>query len=369
MKVSKKLVVQEAAEIKEFTLKNKKLPKYATINGSEFSPSQYCYVLAKQISKMSLPTVNKITVKEPTKSSGDTVNFNIYKNDYVDLALRVANYMELHKQAPNYATYNGKYRIKFELYTFCFSKILAFYKENGYLPNYCLFKSSDVKDTATTTLNTKKTTTSSTSNNTKTTNSKSKKTTKTTTYISTPHYLTENCNRLGQCTPYFCGPHSIHQAIRKFGITKYDEKKLASWCGTTTSGTDHPSINSCIAKVSKETGIKLSVKWKNFSDMGKNDDERFKAIGKLLADKNTAIFWHILYKSSNSPNGTGYGHYEMIDKVNTSTRYVRALNSLGSRNYDGSYVGRLQDRTYSTQSYFARNTPSSQPALCIITKG
>ena len=369
MKVSKKLVIQEAVEIRNFTDKNHKLPKYATINGSEFSPAQYSYVLAKQISKMSLPTINKITVKEATNSTGDKINTKIYKNDYINIALRVANYIETKKQAPNYATFKNK-NIKFELYTYCFSKILAFYKENGYLPNYCLFKSSDIQDTKTTTQDNNKSTTTSTSNNTKNTNSTTKKTPQTTTYISQPHYLTENCNKLGQCTPYYCAPHSIHQAIRKFNITKYDEKTLAGWCGTTTSGTDHQGINTCIAKVSKMTGTKLSVKWKNFSSMGKTDAERFKAIGKLLEKKNIAIIWHIAYiNGGNSTNGTHFGHYEYIDKINTNTTYVRALNSLGTKKSDGSYSGKLQDRKYSIQSYYAKNTPGNQSALCIITKG
>ena len=184
------------------------------------------------------------------------------------------------------------------------------------------------------------------------------------------HYKDKGCNKLGQCTPYYCGPHSIHQAIRKFGITKYTEKQIASFAGSTTAGTDHQGINTAIAKISKDTGIKLTVQWKNFSSMGKTDAERFKAIGKLLGDKNTAILWHIAYiNGGESTSGTKFGHYECIDIINTVTSYVRALNSLGTRNSNGSYQGKLQDRKYNVQAYFARNTPGGQKAICIITRG
>ena len=104
--------------------------------------------------------------------------------------------------------------------------------------------------------------------------------------------------------------------------------------------------------------------------MGKTESERFKNIGKLLAKNNTAIIWHILYVSGGtSTTGTGYGHYEYIDTINTDTNYVRALNSLNVKKSDGSYTGILQDRKYNVQSYYARNTPGGQAALMIITEG
>ena len=181
--------------------------------------------------------------------------------------------------------------------------------------------------------------------------------------------MQEGCNKLGQCTGYYCAPHSIHQAIRKFGITQFTEKQIASWAGTTTSGTGHPGINTAIAKISKESGINLKVQWKNFSDMGESDKERFENIAKILCKDNTAIIWHILYiNGGTGTSGKGFGHYEYIDKINVATSYVRALNSLGNKNSDGSYQGHLQDRAFTIQAYYARNTNGNQPALCIITK-
>ena len=130
-------------------------------------------------------------------------------------------------------------------------------------------------------------------------------------------------------------------------------------------------INTAIAKISKLTGIKLTIKWVNFSDMGKTDDERFEAIGKLLEDPNTGIIWHIAYSGAGEEidDDDFIGHYEYIDIINIKTKYVRALNSLGKIKRDGSYPGHLQDRKFSVQSYFAKHTTGGQPALGIIKKG
>lgn len=368
LKISKSLILQEAKEVKAFVVKNKKIPKYVTISNSQLSPAQYVYLLCKFIGNVKVESIDKIVVKDPSEPNGTSINTNVVKVKYVDMAKRVASYIEKNKQAPNYVSVD-KYNVRFELYVYAFTKIVAFYKENNYLPNYCLFNSSDIQYNKTSSTSSKKSTSTSTSSsknvvkNTKNTNCENP-------YTSSPHYTSEGCNRLGQCTGYFCAPHSIHQAIKKFGITKFSESQIAQWCGTTTNGTGHDGINTAIAKISKETGIKLTVQWKYFSDMGSTDEEKMKAIAKILCDKNKALLWHIAYiNGGNSTNGKHFGHYEYIDKINILTKYVRALNSLGTKKGDGSYTGKLQDRPYSIQSYFARNTPGGQKALCIISRG
>jgi len=269
-------------------------------------------------------------------------------NDYCSRNNRVPSYVVTIRNKADFTTY---------LYACC--KILNYYKDNKTLPKTCLFTSSYIDVYQKSTAKTKNNQSTSTSTN-----------ANIGIYTSSPHYLNENCNRLGQCTSYYCAPHSIHQAIRKFGITKYNEKQLAGWCGTTSYGTDHSGINTCIAKISKETGIKLSVQWKNFSDLGNTRDDRFLALGKLICKPNKAVLCHIGYQGAGqTASGTIFGHYECLDKINTKTKYVRALNSLGTKKSDGSYNGHLQDRPYSLQATYFRNTPGWQKAICIITKG
>lgn len=358
--------MKEAAEIKAFVEKYKRIPKTCNIGNTTLSPYSSSYLLSKVVNHFDEKECGLVDVRiYNADRHKDTINEKVYRDDYLVMMKNFLKFCHAHNRVPAYiTTQKSKTKVSFELYFYCVAKIVDYYQKNKVLPNYCVFYYKDLQNAKTNNATAKKTNSKSTSTSKKTTNSTI------TRFVSYPHYLSAGCNKLGQCTPYWCGPHSIHQVLKKFGITKYTEKQIASYAGSTTAGTDHKGINTAIAKISKATGIKLTVTWKNFSDMGKNDAERFKAIGKLLNDKSTAILWHISYSNGGeSTTGTKFGHYEVIDTINTVTSYVRALNSLGTRKADGSYTGKLQDRKYNVQAYFARNTPGNQPALCIIKKG
>lgn len=355
------LIIQEAKEVKAFVEKNKALPKFCTINGNEYSIYTTAYMFGKLLKNRKATDISIVNIKGPTNHIKDTIKEDVVSADYYDMIKRFVTYCEQNKKVPSYiTTVKSNTQVSFELFTFCLAKIIVYYyNHDNTSPLYCAFNVKDLQPTAT-----KTSTPTPTATATKTV----KKTNCDDPYISTPHYTSTGCNKMGQCTGYWCGPHSIHQAMKKFGITAYTEKQIAAWCGTTTSGTGHPGINTGIAQVGKKAGKKFKVQWKNFSDMGSNDAERFKEIGKILCQPNKAIIWHIAYINGGSgTSGKHFGHYECIDKINGSTKYVRALNSLGDKKADGSYLGRLQDRKYDVQSYFARNTPGGQPALCIIT--
>jgi hypothetical protein len=193
-------------------------------------------------------------------------------------------------------------------------------------------------------------------------------TNKTTTYISTPHLTS---NHLGQDTSYNCACNMLQQLFYKLTSGKIieSEKTIAGWCGTTTAGTDHQSILTGIQKFANKHKLKLSAEWRYYSDFGNTTAQRMKKIGELMSKPNTAVGWHILYcDSGSSTTGGQYGHYEVLDKINTKTQYVRALNSLGYRNKNGSYQGHLQDRSYAVQDYYAKHTPGNQKAILIIKK-
>ena len=306
------------------------------------------YKKAKKLLKQKPKNIN---VKAPSNISyNHTINEKVYKADYMDMLKRFVDYCEKHKQYPNYVTTKqSKTPSSYKLFAYCIDKIVRFIDKNGYYPNYCTFNYKDIQS---------KTSSTKKSNNC------------TNPYVSSPHYTSNGCNKLGQCTPYYCGPHSIHQCLRKFGITKYSEKQLASWTGTTTNGSDHNGINTCIAKVAKESGVKLKTEWKNFSDLGKDTNSRFSALAKLLCKPNIAVLTHIGYQGSGeSATGALFGHYECLDYINLTTKKVRALNSLGVKKSDGSYPGHLQYRSFQLQATYFRNTPKGQKAICIITKG
>ena len=166
-------------------------------------------------------------------------------------------------------------------------------------------------------------------------------------------------NCLGQITGYHCGPHSVKQALRKFGITKYSESTIGAYAGTTSAGTGHSGLETAIYKIAKNEGIKLSVTWKNFSDLGSNQKERYKKYGELMSADNTAVFHHELYRNR-------YGHYSILKTVNTNNSNLTVANSLGNKCNSPAYCGYMESRSFGTQQSYLNGI--SQKSICIITK-
>lgn len=352
-----KSILQEAAEIRKFIEKNRKLPTYCTVEGNQLSVYTTTYLITRLISKITKSSVNLVAIKKPSNMvSWKVDNLKVLKADYMDMIRRFDAYCNKNRQVPAYiVTKQTGTKVGFELFVYCVCKIAHFYKENGYLPNWCVFDSKEFSNNKKGSANSKKDTTQSTSN-----------TTKKTIYVSKPHLTNLN---LGQDTSYNCAPNMLQQLFYKLSHKIIPERTIAAWCGTTSRGTDHSGINTAIQKFAKTYNLNLKTTWKYYSDFGNTTAKRMKAIGELMSKSNTAVGWHILYcDSGEKTTGGQYGHYEVIDKINTQTQYVRALNSLGIRNKNGSYQGHLQDRPYHVQDYYAKNTPGNQKAVLIITK-
>lgn len=166
-------------------------------------------------------------------------------------------------------------------------------------------------------------------------------------------------NCLGQITAYHCGPHAIKQALRRFGITKYSESTIGSYAGTTTNGTGHAGLETAIAKIAKNEGIKLKVEWKNFSELGNTEKERYRKYGDLMTDEDKAVFHHELYRDK-------YGHYSILKSANINTGVLVVANSLGNRCNYPAYCGYMENRNMSEQTRYMKGI--SQKSICIITK-
>ena len=348
--VKKANIMKEAKEVVTFVQKNKKLPKYVTIENKEYSTATYVYLLCEQILNLKTEAISPITVKLPNKSNGDTMSEKVQKNDYLDMAKRIATFIKQNKQAPAYAqTVKSKKKASYQLYVFCFSKVLAYYNDNKQLPNYCIFDSKDIV------ISEQKVTTKKTATKASTPKAVSG------IFVSFPHFTDKGCNRLGQCTAYYCGVHSVHQVLKKFGFSKYTEAQLAKYAGTTTKGTDHNGIAVAIAKGSDN---KLKIKWMYFSDLGDDTNVRFKRLGQLISvndgkNKADAII-HSYYRNK-------YGHYETIWKIDTQNKIVYVLNSLGDKCGNSSYCGYIEKRTFAEFASYINNTPGGQPSLGLVT--
>ena len=336
-------ILTKAKNIKNNVEKNKELGESAL----------WGYYIAKSIINPK-KAINRLSFHNAPKPSGHSMNTKMYKEDYIKAAKHLISFVEnpKNKRLSNFIPWNGK-NIRTRDYVYMFARILVFYDANKQLPNYAAINTG---------VWTKKSTPTKTNNN-----SSSTKNNCTNPYTSSPHYTNQGAGALGQITPYDCGPHCIHQGLKKFGVTNISESELMAYCGTTTSGTSHEGINTGIAKAAKKAGIKIKVEWKNFSDLGKTEAERFKALGELICKKNVFAFCHLWYSCAGEciDDDDACGHYEAADKVNIKTGYIRALNSLGARQGNG-YYGHLQDRKFSIQSHYIAGI--SQKSICIMTK-
>lgn len=278
--------------------------------------------------------------------SGNTTR-KIYLNTWTDIMTRYNNYTKNNGKEPNicYIDKNNPYEyITNKKYKEMLNRYETYIKEhNNTKPNYVA-----INKTSVTTTNTATTTTTTTPTNTNYT-------------IFTVSHLCERSGGdcLGQSNSVRCGPHSIKQCLRRFGITGYSEATIAGYAGTTSNGTDHQGLNTAIAKIAQKEGINLKVEWKNFSDLGNTTKERFKKYGDLMTDPDKALFCHVLYRNR-------YGHYETLKRVNTNNSGLTVANSLGSKCTSTAYCGYMESRSFSThQSYLSG---ISQKSICIITK-
>ena len=142
-----------ATNVKAYVLKNKKLPNTVTVGSKTLKISEFSYLASKAITNInSKNTKNDVILLSGISNCGSSTHSlksTVYTAQYVDLAKGVVSTIESKKVPSTYVSVkNASKKVvgyaDFSLYTFAFAKILAFDKTEKYLPNYCLFDSSDV---------------------------------------------------------------------------------------------------------------------------------------------------------------------------------------------------------------------------------
>ena len=275
-------------------------------------------------------------------SSTKELSLSVFK----DMLQRYTNYVKTKAKEPNiiYIDINYPYEyVSLKQFSDMNRRYTEYTKNNGNEPKTIQINKSTSSNTS-----------STTNINTNTTNNNNQ-----TVFTSSPHYESTGCNRMGQCTGYWCACVSFCQILKKFGITKYPQKTIAGYMGTTTAGTGHTGIETGIAKIAKLEGITLKVEWKDFSDLGSTAKERYKALGQLMSASNKGVIIHDLYRNK-------FGHYETLKSINLNNSNMVVLNSLGSKCNSPAYCGYLETRTMSNMSSYISGI--SQKSICIITK-
>lgn len=301
---------------------------------------QWGFLFAESVLDIGKAVKSKSKIGKAPKPHGTKFVGKITKKEYLHIAEQLVKFVNAKGRMKNYCTFkrgDKVYKIRTRSYVYTLARAIVYYKGHKKLPAYVYLDTTVFAKPC-----------------------KSP-------YVSSPHYLNQGAGYLGQINAFNCGPHSVMQCLRKFGIEE-SESTLASVAGTTTSGTDHYGIETAIAWAARKHNIKLNVKWVSFNSLGNTSKERFKALGELICRKNTAVLTHILYSGAGRyyDDDDQCGHYECLDRINTDTGYVRALNSLGDRcNYPG-YCGHLQDRPFSLESKYFEGI--SQKSVMIITK-
>lgn len=365
MKLKRSSILKESGEIRGFIEKNHKVPKSCTFSdGTILSPYSAAYLMSSVIKNPKLEYIGLQNVIAYNEKHNDTINEKVRKEDYLFMIDNFIKFCHEKKRVPAYVTTkNSKTKVSFELFLYGIAKIANYYKEKGRLPEYCEFNKSVFENAKNVTVSSKKEPSKSTSTNKKTNNC-------TNPYTSKPHLYDEN---KGQDTPNGCANNAEQQSFYKLLGKVYKESELAKLSATTSKGTSHDGINTCIAAISKKTGVKLTVKWVNFSDLGKTTAERFEALAKIICKPNKAVITHIKYinggKDPATKNNKGFGHYETIDIIDTKRKVVRVINSLGLKKPNGGYVGKTQERPYTIEASYLAYTSGGQKAICIITKG
>ena len=304
--VSKAKIIVETAEKKHKNVGNK-----------------WSYYIAKAIQNPN-KNIKKIAFKDAPKPHGNTFNnVKINKADYVKCAKQLTTYVEKNKTLRNYLDFNKK-QIRVRDYTYILAKVLLAYDKNKRLISYVEINSNVWKTTSTTKL-------------------------------SLHDYMTnEGCSGMGQCTGYYCGPNSLQQCFYRLTGIHVSESTLASVCGTTTDGTDHPSLNTAVEWFNRKYNKKVTITWKNFSDLGKTSSERWSALKSYISKG--AVFCHLLYRDQ-------WGHYEVPKSVGDD--YLSILNSLGDSCGSGTYCGYIESRSKSEQLSYINGI--SQKSIAILT--
>lgn len=138
-----------AVNVKNYVDNYGKLPDTVTVGSEKVTIEEFSYLMGEAIVALNKNSTGKVSTLSgigQVKSTNASLNTKVYTAQYVDLANSVVSYINTNKvpageMAVKNASNENVGNANFNLYTYCFAKILNFYKSDGYLPNWCTFES------------------------------------------------------------------------------------------------------------------------------------------------------------------------------------------------------------------------------------
>lgn len=133
-----KSIKNAASRVKAYIETNHKLPGYVVISNYNLTMSEFLYLLVKGITQINSGKTTSITLKCTSAASNPSGNSKVgvlSKTEYVNLANKVAKYIEKYGRTPNYAN-SSLGKIQYQKMIYYMSKIVSFQSTKGYLPRY-----------------------------------------------------------------------------------------------------------------------------------------------------------------------------------------------------------------------------------------
>jgi hypothetical protein len=313
-------VGKASVDVRNFINGNGYLPELITINGLQVNRASFLRMVCASILEIENGGMQNILTDPYPNPSQKTDNVQdkaqLMKQDYLELANAINTFIRGNGRCPElYTTRYGQLSFYGVIWTL--SRVLAFYKENNYLPNYVILE------------NRFKTTNPTAPDNDGCYRSK--------------RYLKDA--NIKQDTNYWCACNIFQQIMYElYGLT-ISESVIAQAMGTTTDGTAHNGIISGGKAIAQRYGHTVSIEFVNYSSLTE------KQIGELIANPDVGLFFHDLYKNQ-------WGHYEYIIGLCPSTGTYTVANSLSG--------GYIEQRNRETMKSYINGI--SQPSVGIVRK-
>ena len=149
-------IEKAATNVRNYVDDHGKLPETVTVGSETVTIEEFSYLMGEAIVALNKGSTGKVSILTGignVNSTNTSLNTKVFKAEYLDLANRVVSHINTNKvPAAEIEVYNSsKAKVgnaNFDLYTYCFAKILNFYRTDGYLPNWCTFESDVFDDTS-----------------------------------------------------------------------------------------------------------------------------------------------------------------------------------------------------------------------------